>query len=40
MKTINKQNEKFEKVRLFFQRKPLRPAIMQNKSYVYKKNVK
>ena len=40
MKAINKQNEKIEKVRLFFQRKPLRPALIQNKSYVYKKNVK
>ena len=33
------QNEKIERVRLFFQRKPSRPAIIQNMSYVYKKNV-
>ena len=40
MKAINKQNEKKKNVCLFFQRKHLRPAIIQNKSYVYKKNVK
>ena len=28
------------KVLLFFRRKPLRPAIIQTMSYVYKKNVK
>ena len=39
MKAINKQNEKIEKVRLFFQRKSLRAAIVQTKTYVYKKNV-
>ena len=39
MKAIN-YNEKIEQVRLFLQRKPSRPAITQNKSYVHKKNVK
>ena len=40
MKAINYHNEIIEYVRLFFQRKPLRLAIIQNMSYVYKKNVK
>ena len=40
MKAINYKMKKNEKVRLFFQRKPSRPVIIQNKSYVYKKKVK
>ena len=36
MKAIN-YKMKIEYVRLVFQRKPSRPAIIQNKSYVYKR---
>ena len=38
MKAIN--YKKIIKFRLFFQRKPLWLAFIQNMSYVYKKNVK
>ena len=40
MKAINYKTKKVEWVRLFFRRKPLRPEIIQNMSYVYIKNFK
>ena len=40
MKAINCKMKKNESVGLFLQREPLRPAVIQNMFYVYKKNVK
>ena len=40
MNAINYRIKKINKVRIFFQRKPMRIAIIQNKSYIYQKNVK
>ena len=39
MKAINYKMEKLIRF-VFFHRKPLRPAIIQSMSYVYRKNVK